>query len=119
MKKWMFGDNSGIKREDWEVGPFAQAFPANYDEFKEMELTDIEYWSKKKSPFGSAGYAWINRSANNGPTIKTIRTFKAIPIKEESRTIEDIMIQKNNANYDESYEAVSYTHLTLPTTPYV
>ena len=104
MKKWMFGDNSGIIREDWKIGPFGQAFPANHEEFKEMELPAPGSWSKKKSPFGSAGYAWIRRGANNGPCIKTIRSWKAVPIKEESQTIRDIMVQKDEADYDESYE---------------
>lgn len=101
MEKWVFGDYSGINREDWEVGPFAQAFPAKFEDFKEMELPDIDYWSKKKSPFGSAGYAWTKGS----PTYaKMIRSWKAIPIKEEPRTIRDIMVQKGEADYDESYE---------------
>jgi len=104
MQRWLFGKHSGINREDWEVGPFAQAFPAKFEEFKEMELPDVDYWSKKKSPFGSAGYAWIRRDPNNGPGIKSIRSWKAIPIKEESRTIRDIMVKKNDADYDESYE---------------
>jgi site-specific DNA-cytosine methylase len=99
----MFGDHSGGTREDWEVGPFAQAFPAKFEEFKEMALPEIDYWSKKKSPFGSAGYAWMGREAA-GRRWPRFRSWKAIPIKEEPRTIRDIMVQKGEADYDESYE---------------
>ena len=102
MQRWVFGDHSGSTREDWEVGPFAQAFPAKFDEFKEMELPDIYYWSKKKSPFGSAGFAWTRRQGSQN--VKMFRSWKAIPIKEEPRTIRDIMVQKDEADYDESYE---------------
>ena len=101
MQRWMFGEHSGSTREDWEVGPFAQAFPAKFEEFKEMELPDIDYWSKKKSPFGSAGYAWNRRKGTM--ILKTFRSWKAIPIKEEPRTIRDIMVQKSDSDYDESY----------------
>ena len=65
-----------------------------------MELPDVDYWSKKKSPFGTAGYAWFY-----GPSRKKVfKSWKAIPIKEEPRTIRDIMVQKGESDYDESYE---------------
>jgi DNA (cytosine-5)-methyltransferase 1 len=104
MEHWIFGEHSGSTRKDWEVGPFAQAFPAKFDDFKEMELPDIDYWSKKKSPFGSAGYAWNARRGKDRRYVKLFRSWKAIPIKEEPRTIRDIMVQKGDSDYDESYE---------------
>ena len=91
-------------RKDWKIGPFAHSFPAKFGEFKEMELPDIEFWSKKKSPFGSAGYAWIKRDEKNGGYKRMFRSWKAIPIKEEPGTISDIMVQRGEEGYDESYE---------------
>lgn len=105
MQRWIFGNHSGYMREDWEVGPFGEAFPAKFEDFKEMELPKIDFWSKKKSPFGSAGYAWVKQKSTKGrPRVIMFRSWKAIPIKEESRTIRDIMVQKGEAAYDESYE---------------
>jgi DNA (cytosine-5)-methyltransferase 1 len=101
LRHWIFGEHSGSNREDWEISPFAEAFPAKCEIVSEMmELPDVDYWSKKKSPFGTAGYAWFY-----GPSRKKVfKSWKAIPIKEEPRTIRDIMVQKGESDYDESYE---------------
>ena len=72
LQHWIFGEHSESGREDWEISPFAEAFPAKCEIVSEMmELPDVNYWSKKKSPFGTAGYAWFygpsrKRYSNHG-----------------------------------------------------
>ena len=100
MEWWLFGDASVEHEKGYETGPFAEAFPAICEDFKRMELPEIDYWSNKKSPFGSAGYAW---GGFNGVK-RQFCSWKAVPIKEEPRTIRNIMVQKGEADYDESYE---------------
>jgi DNA (cytosine-5)-methyltransferase 1 len=109
MQRWVFGDHSGCIREDCEVGPFAQAFPARFEVVKEKsEIPKIGDLSHRRSPFGSAGYAWRgeikDEDGNRRQHTNLFRSWKAIPIREESRTIRDIMVQKGEADYDESYE---------------
>jgi len=110
MQKWLFGEDPKGIVNDWEVGPFGTVFPSNFEILQDkMELPDISFWSKKKSIFGSAGYAWVgsNGKDEDGKVKqhkKLFRSWKAIPIKEEPRTIRDIMVQKSEADYDESYE---------------
>lgn len=109
MLRWVFGDYSGSTREDWEVGPFAHAFPADFEVVKEKsEIPKIDDFSHIKSPFGSAGYAWKGKFRRKGEvkyrTAKLFRSWKVIPIKEKPVTISDIMIQIGQENYDVSYE---------------
>ena len=109
MLQWMFGEHSGRIKEHWEAGPFAKAFPAEFEEVAEKsEIPDIENLSHRSSPFGSAGYAWKgeikDEGGNRKGNAKLFRSWKTVPIKEEPRTIRDIMIQKGEDNYDESYE---------------
>lgn len=103
LQRWMFGPHSGSMREDWEIGPFA-GFEARFEEFQRMELPNgEEFLNAKRSPFGSAGYAWTGQLGKRR-WVKQFCSWKAIPIKKEPRTIRDIMVQKGEAEYDESYE---------------
>ena len=109
MQRWVFGDHSGSTREDWETGPFGQAFPARFEVVSEKsKIPEIGGLSHRSSPFGSAGYAWEgeikDENGNRKGHAKLFRSWKVISIKEEPRTIRDIMVQKGEADYDESYE---------------
>ena len=44
------------------------------------------------------------------------RLFSA---RVNARPIDELPTRERPSDIDESYESVSYTHLTLPTTPYV
>jgi len=102
MEWWLFGDPED-KSRDWAVGPFGEAFPAECESYKRMELPDVGHWSDKKSPFGSAGYAWQGRMGERR-WVKQFCSWKAKPIKEEPGTIRDIMVEKGEEGYDPSYE---------------
>ncbi len=109
MQQWVFGDYSDSTREDWDVGPFGKAFPARFEVVKEKsEIPDLRDLSHRSSPFGSAGYAWRgeikDENGNRRGRVKLFRSWKAIPIKEEPGTISDIMVQRGEEGYDESYE---------------
>ena len=109
MRRWIFGEYSECTEEDGEIGPFAEAFPAKFEVLKERsEIPEIEDLSHRQSPFGSAGYAWsatgIKLQNGKKGSRKVFKSWKAIPIKEKPRTIRNIMVQKGEANYEESYE---------------
>lgn len=109
MQRWMFGDHSGSTREDWEVGPFARAFPSEFKIVTDRsEIPEIGDLSHRSSPFGSAGYAWRGETkdedGNRKQWTKLFRSWKAIPVKEEPGTISDIMVQRDEEGYDDSYE---------------
>lgn len=109
MLQWMFGVHSGRNQEHWEAGPFAEAFPAEFEVVKEKsEIPEIGDLSHRRSPFGSAGYAWQgeikDEEGNRRQHVNLFRSWKAIPIKEEAGTISEIMVQRDEGGYDESYE---------------
>ncbi len=103
LSRWVFGDHSGSTRDDWIVGPFGEAFPAECESYRRMALPEIGYWSDKQAPFGTAGYAWKGE-LGEVRWQKQFCSWKAKPIKEESRTIRDIMVEKGEEGYDASYE---------------
>ena len=108
MSKWMFGKSVGKTSPEWEIGPFAQAFPATGELTKpELVPEDLDSFSSKPSPFGNAGYAYlIGNGSEKGPYQKMFWSTKAKPDYEgEKMTIrENIMVQKSEVDYDESYE---------------
>jgi site-specific DNA-cytosine methylase len=98
MERWMFG-NPDVDHEDgWEVGPFARAFPSEPDSYKREELKK-DGFSSKSSDFGNAGYAWNGRMRNRR-WVKQYCSWKAKPIKEELRTIRDIMLTEHDPEYE-------------------
>ena len=50
-----------------------------------------------------------------------VATARAVPraYEEESKTVTEMLLEKNVITEVSTPTAVSYTHLTLPTTPYV
>ena len=78
-----------------------QTFPASVRLFLKCELPDSIIGVRKKSPFGTAGYAWVRALRKMGPEFQD--HGKPFP-SEEPRTIRDIMVQKGEPDYDESYE---------------
>ena len=39
--------------------------------------------------------------------------------KHKKEELMNLLVQHSNADMDDEFQPVSYTHLTLPTTPYV
>jgi len=105
LEEWISGNNQNKRDSKLHVGPFGSAFPCDveiYSERREIPNPE-ELIGCKKSPFGQAGYAWEGRFGKRR-WVKQFCSWKAISIKEEPRTIRDIMVQKGEADYDKSYE---------------
>ena len=60
MRKWLLNKAERGANPNWEVGPFAKAFPCDGDLPLKAEFlpADLESFTKKDSPFGNVGYAW-------------------------------------------------------------
>ena len=65
--------------------------------------------------------SYLIHSGQKLPTVIRLRYYVKVPFREVSLTRKNILLRDNNScqycNHRGS--AVSYTHLTLPTTPYV
>lgn len=105
LEQWVKGNIENWNESNIEIGPMGTAFPCKLEIHSERsELPSPEdLIGCKKSPFGQAGYAWEGQLGKRR-WVKQFCSWKATPIKEEPRTIRDIMIQKGEAEYDDSYE---------------
>jgi len=112
MSKWMFGESVGKSSPDWEIGPFAQAFPATGELTKpELVPEDLDSFSSKSSPFGNAGYAYlIGNGSEKGPYQKMFWTTKVkADYDGERQTLGDVLVDQHDPSYeieceDELYE---------------
>lgn len=108
MSKWLLGKSTSKLASKWELGPLAEAFPVSGELSKKYELVPraLNTFTKKSSPFGNVGYAWKTQVVPAGPWVNVFWSTKAKPdYKGEKMTIrENIMIQKSEVDYDESYE---------------
>jgi len=104
MEWWMFGNPNIRHRNDWEVGPFAEAFPAKFEPIAvKRELPKPDFWNDKKSSFGTAGYAWKGKHGKRS-WVNQFCSWKTIPTKQNIRNIRDIMVNKEDEEYNEKYE---------------
>ena len=90
--------------------------------WKKFDLIDEEEYSKMESEFGYEAVSQEEReeesyfyAAMGGEALKEM--LSRMNLVELRRDMEDVI--KNSKSKQKREEAVSYTHLTLPTTPYV
>ena len=78
MSKWLLGKSTPRANPEWELGPFAEAFPVTGDLGKKPELVpqDLSAFTAKSSPFGNAGYAWKTQVIRAGPWVNVFWSTK-------------------------------------------
>ena len=111
MEAWMFGQGASKKNDNWEVGPFGQAFPATGTLLNGGKLplpTDLKDYDDRQAPFGNCGYAWKGRMGSTR-WVKQFMAWRAKPPKgsaetDSPSTLGQVIINKQHASYDEGYE---------------
>ena len=111
MEAWMFGECAPKKNENWDVGPFGQAFPAKGTLLNGGKLplpTDLEDYDDRQAPFGNCGYAWKGQMGSTR-WVKQFMAWRAKPPEgsaetDSPSTLGQVIIDKQHASYDEGYE---------------
>ena len=103
MSKWLLGEVTTKASENYEIGPFAKAFPVTGELGKKpKEISqDLSTYTSKSSPFGNAGYAW---RTNPGHGIPRKSVFWSTKVKayynDERKLLGDVLEKK----FDKKYE---------------
>jgi len=103
MSKWLLGKSTPRANPEWELGPFAEAFPVTGDLGKKPELVpqDLSAFTAKSSPFGNAGYAWKTQVIRAGPWVNVFWTTKVKADYEgERRTLGDVLVDEHDPDYE-------------------
>lgn len=111
MEAWMFGNHAERRKENWETGPFAEAFPAVgkiLNEGKRRLATNLVEYDDKQAPFGNCGYAWKGRLGADR-WVKQFMSWRATPVEEPQitgklSTLGAVIIDAKHKSYDSSYE---------------
>jgi DNA (cytosine-5)-methyltransferase 1 len=105
MSKWLLGEVTTKASENYEIGPFAKAFPVTGELGKKpKEISqDLSTYTSKSSPFGNAGYAW---RTNPGHGIPRKSVFWSTKVKAyyngERQTLgdPDILVKDHDPKYE-------------------
>jgi len=101
MERWMFGDSDVDHEDDWEVGPFAMAFPSEPDSYKRKELK-MDGFSNKSSDFGNAGYAWEGWMGNRRWVKQFCSWNTTASYEGRKRFLGDVLVKEHAPSYEVS-----------------
>ena len=101
MEHWMFGNPNVNHEDDWEVGPFAKAFPSESDSYKRKELK-MDGFSSKSSDFGKAGYAWNGRMGNRRWVKQFCSWNTAARYERKKMVLGDVLVKEHGSSYEVS-----------------
>ena len=101
MEHWMFGNPNVNHEDDWEVGPFAKAFPSEPDSYKRKELK-MDGFSSKSSDFGKAGYAWNGRMGNRRWVKQFCSWNTAARYERKKMVLGDVLVKEHGSSYEVS-----------------
>ena len=102
MSKWMLGRSTSKAASNWEVGPFAEAFPVTGELGKKFELVPpLDYpFNSKSSPFGNVGYAWRPAWGNEPRVNKFWSTKVKADYDGERQTLGDVLVDQHDPDYE-------------------
>ena len=103
MSKWLLGEVTTKASENYEIGPFAKAFPVTGELGKKpKEISqDLSTYTSKSSPFGNAGYAW---RTNQGHGIPRKSVFWSTKVKADYdgdyQALGDVLVDEHDPDYE-------------------